>query len=1331
MPPPKEAQRHLKNANELVAKRRFNAAFNEFEMAIRRDYGNSRAHYDFGAALLKAGRFPKAVEQFRKAVEFDPEDLFNVTRLVEALLHDIRQDQDLEDFQKTVDKADRADLRNRWARVLAKLQRSDQALEQFKLALKKDPELKLVTDSLVQAFNDSSTTEQQIKEFQDEVDKLNNEYAWNTWGKTLFELGKYDLAAKQFEKAASVRNDWAEAHMNRGKALIELKDHQQAIDVLGKALTCDKNFENAYLYRGIALNQIGEHQKAVSNYQLGAAKAPADEYFAPWLESLRELPASGRAIAAYRKALEKSIFAGDACFSFGEFLKERGRLPESAIQFARALAFDDLKTPSRLQETLSDLADPQPTLEAIQKIFDKADEPEQYIEWGKVLARMDQVDRARDQLSKVMPHLSSKRVPFELLKDLVLAFKSSEDRNIVEDDIRKALSKLNNGKLAVKWARILVKDLNNYEQALAMFRNVLITPPASDGLTEGFAEALQTSPNQSSVINDIQAAVDKAADAAVFYQWALILIKLGRKKLAIDTLQQAIRLGNTDAHYQLALIYDKQGNYRKACREFQKAESNHHLPLAIQNWGTTLLKAGRREEAIQKYLQALRQGGNVLDIHDRLNWDNDLVERFQKVVDEVDTAKTYYQWGGLLRGIKRPELAIEQFKRAINIDPDERKSYSEWLKALGTWGLSPERLSDYERCIVKYRDDAASYVELGNFLYDLNWTDQAAQKNRQALERDPRHRSAHSKWIHCLILANDINQARKEARKLLTYAPNSESAYVCLSFAAFLDGDYDEAIKQVELGIENGVYLYNIWAWALYKSGREDLARKKFEEALEKEPNNFNTLTQQGLLLMEMGRYDAATAAFRTVVDLKPDHLSAHHNLATIAYNQGRYEEAWENAKRSIEVYELRRPLLARVIEKNEFVDSYESFHHASLILVTQPHKSQEAERILEEGRNFDPNNTGILGALAKLNWERKEEFVDPGSEINRRKSDCHWDGMGYFQGAEKLLREKLQRYSNHYYLQMELGELYITREDYDQARPCFEAARALDKQAYLPYAKLGVISLRERQLDKAIPLLQEALKRNPNDLDVKSNLAEAYLRAEKLDEAETTYREVLNVAPNHVQSYIGLGEVCAALGDKKDFDRYLEGIDHFTTALRISRNEKIRSKYLKRQEEAAVYYQCGYAHVQLYESSGIRRDTKLLKHAQKDFASCLALNPSHQKAIRSKEKIDKRLGYFSRDRLTETIGPLTIYSMSIIILLAVQLAFFAMPFFNQPSLVVSDKSLQAVAKQVAPEVVQSLETLKNQKFGNREAPCKRASAVAQERCRKGEGRRSTKRGGG
>ena len=691
-------------------------------------------------------------------------------------------------------------------------------------------------------------------------------------------------------------------------------------------------------------------------------------------------------------------------------------------------------------------------------------------------------------------------------------------------------------------------------------------------------------------------------------------------------------------------------------------------------------------------------------IVDKLTWNDELIARFQKIFDEINFDESYREWGIALTRIKQPDHAIEQFKKAVDLNPDSLENYFEWLKTIGTSGLTPQRLNDYEQAITKYRNNAAAFGELADFLYRLKRNDEAAQRFRRAIELDPKDGRARAGLIYCLLAVNDLDAARQQARELLLHDPANDAVYNCLSWCALIDGDYDEAIKQCELGVEYGhFYLYDTWARALYKSGGgEDVAREKAQQAIDAQPDRVEPLYNCGALLMEMFRYDDAIPLFEKVVQINPDHAFANHNLAAIPFDKGRYEDAYEKWLRAIEVYKKQGSFITRAVEQNKFVDSFEAYYHASLLIAIQ-HNHRDAEEVLKAGLDFDPNNTMILRSLADLYWELKQELVGVDSDTNRKKSESHWRGMEYFQRAEKMLKERSKRYANYYVL-IELGDLYLLNEDFEKARPCFEQARAKDDTAYVPYAKLGVIYLRERQPEKAIPLLQEALKRNPDELDVKSSLAEAYLRAEKFDDAETTYRQVLAVAPNHVQSLIGLGELCSALGDKKDYDRYSEAIDYFARALDIASNEKIRSKYLKKSEEAAVYYQLGYARVQSYESAGLRKDTKLLEQARRDFERCTERNPSHQKARRAKEKIDKRLEYFSRDWLSQTAGPIGILVMSVVVFVFVQAAFFFLPLFNQPSVIVSDRTMQAVKKQVQDAPVDSLNQIKNQPFENHKA---------------------------
>ena len=412
MPPSEQARKYLEKANELAHRQQFNAAFAQFELAIRRQYGYSKAHADFGSALLEAGKYPEAIEQFRKAIEFNPAERLVVHELTTAFSRDNRQEQDLAEFQKTVDKADRADLYHTWAQVLSDLQRGDHAIEEFKKALRKNPELQLATARAVNAFNYSKNIEQQITAFDETVDKLKHPHAWNSWGQILIHLRRLPSAAKQFEAAVNAKNDWTAPYMYWGGALIELTDYEQAIELQKKALAIDQTYLDAYETLAMALDRMGEPEQAVSYYEKGATAATAlnVNYFYSWLVSLQKLSNPHPGIAAYQLALEKSNlvsepFTWSPYSAFGTFLKEVGRLPESAVQFGKSLALEYDWSLEQLQEALSDLDDRNPTLDHLQQQFDKTDNPVRLAQWARVLAGINETDRARQQLPKLMAFL--------------------------------------------------------------------------------------------------------------------------------------------------------------------------------------------------------------------------------------------------------------------------------------------------------------------------------------------------------------------------------------------------------------------------------------------------------------------------------------------------------------------------------------------------------------------------------------------------------------------------------------------------------------------------------------------------------------------------------------------------------------------------------------------------------------------------------------------------------------------------------------------------------------------------------------------------------------
>ena len=65
-------------------------------------------------------------------------------------------------------------------------------------------------------------------------------------GDTYDKLGQYQLAIEDFNKAISLKPDYANAYYNRGIAYVKLGQYQLAIEDYNKAISLKPDYANAY-----------------------------------------------------------------------------------------------------------------------------------------------------------------------------------------------------------------------------------------------------------------------------------------------------------------------------------------------------------------------------------------------------------------------------------------------------------------------------------------------------------------------------------------------------------------------------------------------------------------------------------------------------------------------------------------------------------------------------------------------------------------------------------------------------------------------------------------------------------------------------------------------------------------------------------------------------------------------------------------------------------------------------------------------------------------------------------------------------------------------------
>jgi hypothetical protein len=89
-----------------------------------------------------------------------------------------------------------------------------------------------------------------------------------------YELKRFDLALVDYDKAITLKSNFAEAHMNRGNALKELMRFDDALNAYERAITFNPNYVEAYSNRGVALQELKRIDEAISCFDKAISLEP-------------------------------------------------------------------------------------------------------------------------------------------------------------------------------------------------------------------------------------------------------------------------------------------------------------------------------------------------------------------------------------------------------------------------------------------------------------------------------------------------------------------------------------------------------------------------------------------------------------------------------------------------------------------------------------------------------------------------------------------------------------------------------------------------------------------------------------------------------------------------------------------------------------------------------------------------------------------------------------------------------------------------------------------------------------------------------------------------
>ena len=148
---------------------------------------------------------------------------------------------------------------------------------------------------------------------------------------------------------------------------------------------------------------------------------------------------------------------------------------------------------------------------------------------------------------------------------------------------------------------------------------------------------------------------------------------------------------------------------------------------------------------------------------------------------------------------------------------------------------------------------------------------------------------------------------------------------------------------------------------------------------------------------------------------------------------------------------------------------------------------------------------------------------------------------LGKTEKAKTILTNYLNKNQNSYAAHKLLAQIYMKQENYDLAVNEYIRVTELGIKNIEDYYKLSVALNKNKQNEEAISMLQEIIKKAPENEKYTNLLGEIYFEQEKYKEAASVYMSSLRYHPGSFDLYYSLGMAYTMLNDFQKAKEFYE----------------------------------------------------------------------------------------------------------------------------------------------------------------------------------------------
>ncbi|MBN1673580.1 MAG: tetratricopeptide repeat protein [Kiritimatiellae bacterium] len=292
-------------------------------------------------------------------------------------------------------------------------------------------------------------------------------------------------------------------------------------------------------------------------------------------------------------------------------------------------------------------------------------------------------------------------------------------------------------------------------------------------------------------------------------------------------------------------------------------------PIALNNRGVALSRAGRYEAAASHFAKAIALSGR--------------------------NAEAYNNLGLAFLRQGRLDDAMRQFPKALAIDPayvDAHHNLAFTLAKQGRHELAQEHYSAALRLNPGYSE---AHYNLGRLRADEGKLDEAIGFFSAAIRANPDYGVAHYNLANALVAKGDVQAAIRHYSEAVRLNADDAEAHHNLALVLQRRGQPQAAIghfsEALRVNAHDALTHYGL-AGALSACGRTAEAEAHYRRALRLNPDYKEAHYNLGRLLAGRGQEEAAVAQYSRAIELDPRYAKAHNNLGALFAQQQRFDLA-------------------------------------------------------------------------------------------------------------------------------------------------------------------------------------------------------------------------------------------------------------------------------------------------------------------------------------------------------------------------------------------------------------------------------------------------------